>query len=106
MTEWVENYWSNPTVLAKLRATTNATETFLPKGNAPRVGEVFRNPDLAWSYRQIAKNGRKAFYDGAIAKRIVRYSESLGGTLALDDLRKFEAKWVEPISTTYRGWRV
>ena len=106
VTEWVENYWTNQTVLAKLRATTNATETFLPSGNAPRLGQVFRNPDLAWSYRQIAKNGRKAFYDGPIAKRIVKYSESLGGTLTLDDLRKFEAKWVEPISTTYRGWRV
>ena len=106
VTEWVENYWTNRTVLEKLRATTNATETFLPNGNAPRLGQVFRNPDLAWSYRQIAKNGRKAFYDGPIAKRIVKYSESLGGTLALDDLRKFEAKWVEPISITYRGWRV
>ncbi|MGZ8921015.1 MAG: gamma-glutamyltransferase [Limisphaerales bacterium] len=106
VTEWVEDYWTNKTVIEKLSANKNATKTFLPRGNAPRIGEVFRNPDLAWSYRQIAKSGRKAFYDGAIAERIVRYSDSLGGTLTRDDLKEFESGWVEPISTTYRGWRV
>ena len=106
VTEWVQDYWGGKITLAKLRATTNATKTFLPGGNAPRVGQIFRNPDLAWSYRQIAKRGAKAFYDGAIAERIVAYSDSLGGTLTRDDLRKFESKWTVPISTTYRGWRV
>ena len=106
VTEWVQDYWGGKTTLAKLRATTNATKNFLRGGEAPRVGEIFRNPDLAWSYRQIAKRGAKAFYDGAIAERIVAYSDSLGGTLTREDLRKFESKWTVPISTTYRGWRV
>jgi gamma-glutamyltranspeptidase / glutathione hydrolase len=106
VTEWVQDYWGGKTTLAKLRATTNATKTFLRDGEAPRVGQIFRNPDLAWSYRQIAKRGAKAFYDGAIAERIVGYSDSLGGTLTRDDLRKFESKWTVPISMTYRGWRV
>ena len=52
----------------------------LPKGRAPRAGEIFRNPDLAWSLKQIAAHGRKAFYEGAIAKRILARSKELGGT--------------------------
>jgi gamma-glutamyltranspeptidase/glutathione hydrolase len=70
------------------------------------VGEIFRNPDLAWSYRQIASRGRKGFYEGPVAKRVVEFSYANGGTMALDDLREYEARWVEPISTTYHGWTV
>ena len=106
VTEWVEDYWTNATVLAKLRANTNAAATFLPNGKAPGVGDIFRNPDLAWSYRQIAKGGAKAFYKGEIADRIVKSCKVLGGTMEHEDLAKFESLWVEPISTTYRGWRV
>jgi gamma-glutamyltranspeptidase/glutathione hydrolase len=106
VTEWVAEYWGSSTTKKKLEATENAAKTFLRDGNGPQVGEIFRNLDLAWSYRQIAKSGRKAFYNGEIAARILKYSEGLGGTLERDDLRKFESNWVEPISTTYRGWRV
>jgi gamma-glutamyltranspeptidase/glutathione hydrolase len=80
--------------------------TFYPGGRAPAVGELFRNPDLAWSLRQIAAKGRDAFYQGEIARRILAASEKYGGTMAADDLAEFQAEWVEPISTTYRGWRV
>jgi gamma-glutamyltranspeptidase/glutathione hydrolase len=90
----------------KLRQNTNAAGTYLPNGHAPRTGEIFRNPDLAWSYKQIAARGRKAFYEGAIAKRIVAYSKSIGGTMDAEDLAKFSAEWVEPISTTYHDWTV
>ena len=47
----------------------NSASVFLPNGRAPRTGEIFRNPDLAWSYKLIAKQGRKAFYEGEIARR-------------------------------------
>ncbi|MCL6567089.1 MAG: gamma-glutamyltransferase [Acidobacteriia bacterium] len=80
--------------------------TFYPGGRAPAVGEIFRNPDLAWSLRQIAAEGRDAFYKGEIARRILAASEKYGGTMAPEDLAEYEAEWVEPISTTYRGWRV
>src|SRR5206468_5996003 len=76
------------------------------QGHAPRLGEVFRNPDLAWSLSQIAAHGRKGFYEGEVAKRILACSRSLGGTMTAEDLAKFSAQWVEPISTTYRGWTV
>jgi len=89
-----------------LRRDTNASRTFLPAGRAPRCGGIFRNPDLAWSYRQIAAQGRSAFYQGAIARRIVSHAARNGGTMTADDLRRFSGQWVTPISTTYRGWRV
>lgn len=107
VTEWVEEYWRGST--GKLSATENAARTFLPaehEGKGPKVGGVFKNRDLAWSYKQIARSGGKAFYDGAIAERLLKFSDRLGGTLTREDLRKFEAQWVEPISTTYRGWTV
>ena len=104
VTEWVAAYWSGNETL--LRTNPNATKTFLPQGRAPRVGEIFRNPDIAWAYRQIVQSGGRAFYDGAIAERLVKFSQSQGGTLKADDLREFSAEWVDPISTSYRGWAV
>jgi len=89
-----------------LRRDASATRTFLPGGRAPRVGEVFRNPDVAWSYRQIARKGRRAFYEGPIARRLLEYSRGHGGTMTADDLARFSAEMVNPISTTYHGWTV
>ncbi len=79
---------------------------FLPRGSVPAVGDVFRNPDLAGALRLIAASGDETFYRGEIARAIVSTSEALGGTIALNDLAEFSPEWVEPISTTYRGWTV
>ncbi|MSU50015.1 MAG: gamma-glutamyltransferase [Opitutus sp.] len=95
--------WGNS---AALRADPNAAKTYLPGGRAPKVGEIFRNPDVAWSLRQIAAQGRDAFYRDEIARRIVATSQRLGGTMTTADLADYSAEWVEPISTTYRGWTV
>lgn len=80
--------------------------TFLVNGAAPKTGEIFRNPGLSWSFKQIAAQGRDGYYKGEIAQRIVVASEKLGGAMALEDLAEFSAEWVEPISTSYRGWTV
>ena len=47
--------------------TADANHTYAPSGHAPGEGEVFRNPDLARTYRMIAEGGRDAYYDGPIA---------------------------------------
>jgi gamma-glutamyltranspeptidase/glutathione hydrolase len=104
VTEIFSSYWVGSE--RKLRGDKSAARTYLPDGHAPRTGEIFRNPDLAWSLKQIAAHGRKAFYEGAIAKRLLAASKTLGGTMIAEDLAKFSAEWVEPISTTYRGWTV
>jgi gamma-glutamyltranspeptidase/glutathione hydrolase len=78
-------------------------ETFLPGGNAPAEGEVFRNPGLARAYRALADQGRDAFYRGEIAKAIVAYSDKHGGFFTLEDFTEHRSEWVEPISTDYHG---
>ncbi len=104
VTEIFADYWAES--VRKLRRDSNAAAVYLPKGRAPQTGEIFRNPDLAWSLRQIAEHGKKAFYDGEITGRLLRCSREQGGILTAEDFRDYTGEWVEPISTTYRGWTV
>ena len=104
VTEIFSRYWKSSEPFLKTNST--AARIFLPGGRAPSPGEIFSNPDLAWSYRQLAAHGSKAFYRGKIAERIVAESQRHGGTMTFEDLAKFSAEWVEPISTTYHGWTV
>ena len=78
-------------------------KTFLPEGRAPREGEVFKNPGLARAYDLLGREGRDAFYRGAIARDIVAFSRANGGFFAEEDLASHHSEWVDPISTDYRG---
>jgi gamma-glutamyltranspeptidase/glutathione hydrolase len=104
VTELVANLWQESE--RRLKETESAAHTYLPDGRAPRVGEIFKNPELAWTYRQIAERGRDAYYKGEVARRIVDYSKKQNGTITLEDLAAFTSEWVDPISTDYRGWTV
>jgi len=75
-----------------------------PNGRWPMAGEIFRQPDLARTLKEIAKNGADAFYRGPMAARIAKFYEENGGIITTDDLAGYQAKWVTPISTTYRGY--
>lgn len=86
--------------------TANAMHTYAPSGRAPGEGDVFRNPDLAHTYRLIAEGGRDAFYDGPIARTIDAYFKRIGGWLSQDDLRDQHAEWNKPLVTSYRGVEV
>ncbi len=96
--------WATETDL--LRGDSAASQIYLIQDHAPRVGEVFRNPDLAWSLQQIAVHGRDAFYKGEIAKKIIEGMKHHGGVMTAQDLAEYSSEWVEPISTTYRDWTV
>jgi gamma-glutamyltranspeptidase/glutathione hydrolase len=96
--------WQGSAVL--LQATEESSRVYLPGGWAPHVGQMFRNPDLAMNYRMLATEGRDAFYRGPIAQRILSCSAQHGGALTADDLADYDAEWVTPLSTTYRGWTV
>ena len=104
VTELVAALWSSHEQL--LKNDTVSARTFLLNGRAPRLGELFRNPSLAQSLKEIASQGRDAFYKGDIARRVVECSQRNGGALTASDLAEFSSEWVEPISTTYRGWTV
>jgi gamma-glutamyltranspeptidase/glutathione hydrolase len=96
---WVQ--WTD-----KLSADAHAAATYLPNGRAPRSGELFANKDLAAAMQRIAAGGAAGFYQGPTAGAILECSRAHGGTMTADDLRDFEPEWVDPISTTYHGWRV
>jgi gamma-glutamyltranspeptidase/glutathione hydrolase len=104
VTEWIALHFAANADL--LRSNEAAARTFLLSDRPPRMGEVFRNPDLAWSLRQIAQGGRDAFYRGEITKRLLALSARHGGTFTAKDFSDYSSEWVEPISTTYRGWTV
>jgi gamma-glutamyltranspeptidase/glutathione hydrolase len=67
---------------------------------------MFRNRDLARSLREIASKGRDGFYRGRIAESILKLAHDNGVPWEASDLTDFQPEWVEPISTTYRGWTV
>jgi gamma-glutamyltranspeptidase/glutathione hydrolase len=79
---------------------------FTPEGHIPQAGEIWRNPDLAWTLERIARSNAADFYAGEIAGKIATFSAETGGVLTLDDLQAHRSTWVEPISTTYRGYEV
>src|SRR6202050_2867783 len=81
-------------------------ETYDIWPTAPAPGDLFRNPALATSLRQIAEHGRDAFYNGPMTETMVKFLDAHGGTHPLEDFRDFRPEWVEPVSTTYRGWTV
>ena len=86
--------------------TANAMHTWAPSGKVVGEGDVFRNPDLARTYKMIAEGGRDAYYDGPIADTIEKYFKRIGGWLTRDDLKEQHAEWLDPLSTTYRGVEV
>ncbi len=89
-----------------LGADPSASTTFLVGGRPPAAGQLFRNPDLARTLARIGEEGRNGFYAGETADAMVALSRARGGTLSHDDLTAYEAEWVEPIQTVYRGWTV
>ena len=73
---------------------------------APRAGEVFRNPDLANTFRMLGEQGRDAFYKGALAERMVAYSNEHDGFFTMKDFADHTSTWVEPIYADYENYRL
>lgn len=102
--EVIAGYWRAAEPL--LKRTPEASKTYLPNGKAPAAGELFRNPYLAKTYRELAEKGRDAFYQGRLAQEIVAYSDRVGGLFTMRDFSEHKSTWIEPVSTTYRGYQV
>ncbi|MDH3930769.1 MAG: gamma-glutamyltransferase [Chromatiales bacterium] len=104
VTEVIAWHWARNAKI--LQGYPGFAEVFMPAGKAPAKGEVFRNPRLADTYRKIAEGGRDAFYRGEIAATIERYLSENGGFLSAADLADHKSEWVEPLSSSYRGYEV
>lgn len=102
--ELIHGFWEDS--IDVVSADAESRRVYLPGGKAPEVGQIFRNPDLAKALRAVASEGAAAFYKGEIALAILATSREAGGTMSAEDLAEFSPEWVDPISTTYRGWTV
>ncbi len=104
VSEIIAGQWKG--VESMLARDAKAAAVFLPGGKAPAPGDVFKNPALAASLELIAKGGRDAFYKGPIAKAIADEMERRKGLITSKDLAGHHSDWIEPLSTTYRGYQV
>lgn len=113
VTELIAQYWQGNTAnwlkaaaRGDLQESANMARVYLPGGKAPTEGAVFRNPDLARTFRTIAAGGRDAFYNGPLTDAMVGYLKRAGAPHSRADFAAQHAEWVEPISTNYRGYDV
>lgn len=72
-------------------------------GAPPVAGQIYRNEDLARTFRLLQDQGADAFYRGDIAHAIIAKSDALGGSMTLADLAAYRGEWVELAHTTYHG---
>jgi gamma-glutamyltranspeptidase/glutathione hydrolase len=104
LSELIAHYWQRS--LSAFSQFDNFQKLYAPMGTVPRKGDVFRNPELAATYRLIARKGRDAFYRGELSQKLVAYSKKVGGFFSEKDFADFEAEWVAPMSVNYRGYDV
>jgi gamma-glutamyltranspeptidase len=79
---------------------------FFPAGEPLRAGDTLRNPDLAWTLRQIAEGGARAFYTGEVARRMVTDLRGKGNAIRLSDLARYYPAERTPVTGVYRGYSV
>ena len=91
---------------SRVEETANAVKTYGAGAMGPMPGQIIRNPDLARTYRLIARGGRDAFYRGEIADTIERYFKRIGGWMTKADLAAHRSEWTQPYATDYRGTTV
>jgi gamma-glutamyltranspeptidase/glutathione hydrolase len=103
----VANDWELPKALPLKACCTqldpDSTAVWYVNGRPPSPGQVFRNPDMAKTFRILQAQGADAFYKGEIARAIVAKSQALGGTMTMEDLATYRGEWVEPARSRYRG---
>ena len=102
--EVIAHYWERSVPV--LSEWPGFSEQFTIDGRAPATGETWRNPNLADTLQALAEGGRDAFYKGEIARTIDAYFQEHDGFLRYEDLAAHEGNWVDPVSTSYRGFDV
>jgi gamma-glutamyltranspeptidase / glutathione hydrolase len=106
----IAHYWGNNQrrlekefAEGRLEEIANARATYWPNGVAPKEGDLFRNPGLARTYRALAQQGRRAFYEGLVAQTTDAYMRRIGGHLRIADFRAHRGEWVDPLCVDYRA---
>ena len=87
----------------QLRRDKESREIFFRNGSAVAENTILKREDLAQTLERIATEGKKAFYQGEVAQKIVDAMNNNGGFISLEDLRNYQPRFSEPIRTAYRG---
>ena len=91
----------------KLRQFPDSARIFLgPDGNAWPSGHSLKQPDLARSYRKIARHPTDWFYRGPFALKTEEWMLANGGLISRADLAAYKARRREPVRSTYRGFEI
>ena len=91
---------------ARGRLSAAAAAAFLPEGAPPAMGALVRQPDLAATLERLAREGRKGFYEGPVADRLVAGVRAEGGLWVTEDLRRYRVVERKPLQFYFRGYRV
>jgi len=108
LTERIRGDWNSydKFYVEMLRQDPESAKVFLRDGEVPPLYSIFRNPHLARAYELIAKDGPDAFYRGPIGRAMVKRIRDGGGAMTMTDLRSYRSEWVDPITTSYKGYDV
>jgi gamma-glutamyltranspeptidase/glutathione hydrolase len=110
ISERIANDWRLPNALPLeaccKQKDPDSIKTWYINGQPPAAGQIFRNADLARTFRLLQTGGAEVFYKGEIAKAIVAKSDALGGTMTLEDLANYRGEWVEPAGSKYHGFDI
>jgi gamma-glutamyltranspeptidase/glutathione hydrolase len=110
VSERIANEWRLPNALPLEGCCTepdpDSIKTWYLNGQPPKSGQVFKNADLARTFRLLQAHGADVFYKGEIANAIVAKSRALGGTMTLEDLANYQGEWVEAAHTKYHGFDI
>lgn len=79
---------------------------FLPGGNPPKVGSIWKNQELAKTLRLIAEEGPDGFYQGVVAELMEKDMKAHQGLITKEDLKLYRAKWRKPLEFMYHGYRL
>ncbi|OAZ05115.1 gamma-glutamyltransferase [Flavobacterium succinicans] len=71
-----------------------------------KVGDTIKYTALAQTLKRISKNGKKEFYQGETAQKLVTFIAKKGGIFSLSDLEKYQAKWRNPITFNYKDLKI
>ena len=82
----------------------DSVKTWYIDGKQPVAGQIYKNPDLAKTFRILEEKGRDGFYKGPVAQALVNKVRSLGGTMTMEDLANYKGEWQEPVMSDYHGY--
>lgn len=105
VTELIAYYWNRSVPLLSPQPG-DFVGTFTIDGQAPRKGQIFKNPALGATYRALASDGRDAFYRGELTRTMDRFMRENGGYLRYEDFDQHSSTWVEPVSVNYKGYEL